>query len=168
MSTDEYDEDDERFQIQDETVESRSQSSEGDTDSLNTGTSSREQANASSFNLRVRWKHESVVLELLNYYTEQVSGHTKLLIQCSNNFSFACKGDIQMCVTLYLVLEKYLHIDNERIEDWFTAYIELLHRFKLWTTATAIIKACKVQNVRERNEVKKNAANVNYELLWLR
>lgn len=58
-----------------------------------------------------------------------------------------------MCVTLYLVLEKYLNIDNNRLEDWFTSYIELLHRFKLWSTATAIIKACKVQNVRERNEV---------------
>lgn len=58
-----------------------------------------------------------------------------------------------MCVTLYLILEKYLNIDNDRIEDWFTAYIELLHRFKLWSPATAIIKACKVQNVRERNEV---------------
>lgn len=63
-----------------------------------------------------------------------------------------------MCVTLYLVLEKYLNIDNNRLEDWFTSYIELLHRFKLWSTATAIIKACKVQNVRERNEV-----NWNYE-----
>lgn len=136
--TDEYDDDDERLQIRDDTAESRSQSSVGDTDSLNTGTSSREVVNGSSFNLRVRWKHESVVMELLNYYTEE--------------------GDIQMCVTLYLVLEKYLHIDNERIEDWFTAYIELLHRFKLWTTATAIIKACKVQNVRERNE---NATTIN-------
>jgi hypothetical protein len=28
-----------------------------------------------------------------------------------------------MCVTLYLVLEKYLTIDNDRLEDWFNAYI---------------------------------------------
>lgn len=58
-----------------------------------------------------------------------------------------------MCVTLYLVLEKHLQIDEDRLEDWFTAYIDLLHRFKLWSTATAIIKACSVQNVKERNEV---------------
>lgn len=111
-----------------------SQSSDGDLESLNTSNSSFVQHPSSPFNLRLPWKHEPVVMELLQYYTDQ--------------------GDIQMCVTLYLVLEKYLNIDNERIEDWFTAYIELLHRFKLWSTATAIIKACKVQNVRERNEVK--------------
>ena len=58
-----------------------------------------------------------------------------------------------MCVTLYLVLEKYIEIDSERVEDWFTAYIDLLHRFKLWTTATSIMKACSIQAVRERNEV---------------
>ncbi|KAL9547640.1 hypothetical protein PS6_007035 [Mucor atramentarius] len=115
-----------------------SQSSDGDLESLNTSNSSFVQHPSSPFNLRLPWKHEPVVMELLQYYTDQ--------------------GDIQMCVTLYLVLEKYLNIDNERIEDWFTAYIELLHRFKLWSTATAIIKACKVQNVRERNE---NATTVN-------
>lgn len=60
-----------------------------------------------------------------------------------------------MCVTLYLVLENFLDIDDDRIEDWFTAYIELLHRFKLWSTATAVIKACRIQSIRERNEVTK-------------
>lgn len=131
---DDEDEDDgSSFKAHEEMLEDISQSSEGDIDSLNTGTFSQVHTVASSFNLRLPWKHESVVMELLNYYTEQ--------------------GDVQMCVTLYLVLEKYLNIDNDRIEDWFTAYIDLLHRFKLWSTATAIIKACKVQNVRERNEV---------------
>ncbi|KAI8072162.1 WD40-repeat-containing domain protein [Gilbertella persicaria] len=114
-----------------------SQSSKEDLESLSTSACSV-QMSCSSFNLRIPWKHEPVVLDLLQYYTDQ--------------------GDIQMCVTLYLVLEKHLTIDNERIEDWFTAYIDLLHRFKLWTTATAIIKACKVQSVRERNE---NATTIN-------
>ncbi|KAI9257798.1 WD40-repeat-containing domain protein [Helicostylum pulchrum] len=136
---DDEDEDDgSSFKAHEEMLEDISQSSEGDIDSLNTGTFSQVHTVASSFNLRLPWKHESVVMELLNYYTEQ--------------------GDVQMCVTLYLVLEKYLNIDNDRIEDWFTAYIDLLHRFKLWSTATAIIKACKVQNVRERNE---NATTIN-------
>ncbi|KAI8054842.1 WD40-repeat-containing domain protein [Thamnidium elegans] len=123
-TTDDDDEEDDRssFKVHEEILEDISQSSEGDIDSLNTGTSSHVHTMTSSFNLRLPWKHESV-------------------------------GDVQMCVTLYLVLEKYLNIDNERIEDWFTAYIDLLHRFKLWSTATAIIKACKVQNVRERNEL---------------
>ncbi|KAI9025276.1 WD40-repeat-containing domain protein [Phycomyces nitens] len=79
-----------------------------------------------------KWQHEGVVMELLDYYTEQ--------------------GDVQMCVTLYLVLEHYIHIDDIRVEDWFTSYIDLLHRFKLWSPATAMIKACRVKRVRERNE----------------
>ncbi|KAI8379573.1 WD40-repeat-containing domain protein [Radiomyces spectabilis] len=78
------------------------------------------------------WQHEHTVTELLDYYTEQ--------------------GDVQMCVTLYLVLEKFLNVPEHRIEDWFTSYIDLLHRFKLWSTATAVAKACKVSRVREMNE----------------
>ncbi|KAI8887732.1 WD40 repeat-like protein [Backusella circina FSU 941] len=115
--------------IKEEVFETSSQSCEGDEESLSTSNSSNSPA---SFNLRLPWQHESVVTELLNYYTDQ--------------------GDIQMCVTLYLVLEKYLTVDNDRLEDWFNAYIDLLHRFKLWSTATAVIKACKIQSVRERNE----------------
>ncbi|ORE02129.1 WD40 repeat-like protein [Rhizopus microsporus var. microsporus] len=116
-----------------DSYEQLSQSS-GYTDSLNT-TLSQTQV---QFSPQTPWQHDATVMELFNYYTEQ--------------------GDVQMCVTLYLVLEKYLDIDENRLEDWFTAYIDLLHRFKLWSTATAIIKACKVQNVRERNE---NATTIN-------
>lgn len=54
-------------------LEDISQSSEGDMDSLDTCTSFQIQISSSSFNLRVPWKHESFVMELLNYYTEQVS-----------------------------------------------------------------------------------------------
>ncbi|CEG76890.1 hypothetical protein RMATCC62417_11721 [Rhizopus microsporus] len=116
-----------------DSYEQLSQSS-GYTDSLNT-TLSQTQV---QFSPQTPWQHDATVMDLFNYYTEQ--------------------GDVQMCVTLYLVLEKYLDIDENRLEDWFTAYIDLLHRFKLWSTATAIIKACKVQNVRERNE---NATTIN-------
>ncbi|KAI7907105.1 WD40-repeat-containing domain protein [Cokeromyces recurvatus] len=123
------------FHIHEETSHS---SNEEDLDSSNTSESSFNQDLLVSFNTRLPWRHEPVVMDLLEYYTNQ--------------------GDVQMCVTLYLVLEKYLNIDNERLEDWFNAYIELLQRFKLWSTATAIIKACKIQNVRERNE---NATTIN-------
>ncbi|KAI8146794.1 WD40-repeat-containing domain protein [Fennellomyces sp. T-0311] len=84
------------------------------------------------------WKHEGIVTELLNYYTEE--------------------GDVQICVTLYLVLKDHIHINEERLEDWFAAYIDLLHRFKLWTTATAVINACPVVRIRERNT---NATTIN-------
>ncbi|KAI9486600.1 MAG: WD40-repeat-containing domain protein [Benjaminiella poitrasii] len=122
-------ENDSNFNMHEEAARS---SNEGDSSSLNTSESSFAKNMPSNFNLRLPWKHEPVVMDLFQYYTEQ--------------------GDVQMCVTLYLVLEKYLNIDSERLEDWFNSYIELLHRFKLWSTATAIIKACKLQNVRERNE----------------
>lgn len=49
------------------------------------------------------WQHENVVMDLLDYYTEQ--------------------GDVQMCVTLYLVLQKYLNVPQTRLEDWFTSYL---------------------------------------------
>ncbi|KAI8989271.1 WD40-repeat-containing domain protein [Pilobolus umbonatus] len=90
------------------------------------------------FNLRTSWKHEAVVMEILDYYTEQ--------------------GDVQMCVTIYLVLEKYLKIEDDRLEDWFNSYIDLLHRFKLWTAATSILKSCRIQSVKERNE---NSTTIN-------
>jgi hypothetical protein len=74
ITTDEEEEDNEgSFQIHEEMLEDISQSSEGDIDSLNTGTSSHIHTVTSPFNLRLPWKHESVVMELLNYYTEQVS-----------------------------------------------------------------------------------------------
>ncbi|KAI9249009.1 WD40-repeat-containing domain protein [Sporodiniella umbellata] len=120
------------FELQSENADNFEQISKSSRESIeSTGTATSYQIEE-SFDLRKPWEHESVVLDLLNYYTEQ--------------------GDVQMCVTMYLVLEKHLNIDEDRLEDWFTAYIELLHRFKLWSTATAIIGACRVQNVRERNE----------------
>jgi hypothetical protein len=60
-----------------------------------------------------------------------------------------------MCVTLYLVLQKYIRVNDERLENWFDSYIDMLHRFKLWSPATAIINACKVPRIQERNQVKR-------------
>ncbi|KAJ8653917.1 hypothetical protein O0I10_010365 [Lichtheimia ornata] len=84
------------------------------------------------------WEHEGVIHELLEYYTEQ--------------------GDVQMCVTLYLVLQNHITVNHDQIEDWFSAYIDLLQRFKLWTTAAAVINACPVSRIRERNE---NSTTIN-------
>ncbi|ORZ13986.1 WD40-repeat-containing domain protein [Absidia repens] len=79
------------------------------------------------------WQHDNVIMELLDYYTEQC--------------------DVQMCVTLYLVLQSYIRINDERLEDWFSSYIDMLHRFKLWSAATAIINACKIPRIQERNQM---------------
>ncbi|OBZ85920.1 WD repeat-containing protein 24 [Choanephora cucurbitarum] len=132
------DEIDEETEDLSEILDDASQASGEESNSINTNNTSIQLSSASSFDLKIPWNHESVIMDLLQYYTDQ--------------------GDIQMCVTLYLVLEKYIEIDSERVEDWFTAYIDLLHRFKLWTTATSIMKACSIQAVRERNE---NATTVN-------
>jgi hypothetical protein len=66
--------DDESFRSQQEYTDEISQSSEGDLESLNTSNSSHVQHTSASFNLRLPWKHEPVVLELLQYYTDQVCG----------------------------------------------------------------------------------------------
>jgi hypothetical protein len=65
--------DNESFRSQHEDTDEISQSSEGDLESLNTSNSSHVQHTSASFNLRLPWKHETVVLELLQYYTDQVS-----------------------------------------------------------------------------------------------
>lgn len=59
------------FHFHEELSSETSMSSE-DIGSHNTSNSSYVQPTSSSFNLRIPWKHEPVVLDLLNYYTEQV------------------------------------------------------------------------------------------------
>ncbi|KAF0441277.1 WD40 repeat-like protein [Gigaspora margarita] len=71
---------------------------------------------------RSSWDKEPMMTQLLDYYAEQ--------------------GDVQMCVTLILVLGDKLKISEERAEQWFFSYIDLLHRFQLWCAATSVIKYC--------------------------
>jgi hypothetical protein len=62
----------EKFDIQSQdrdNFDQLSHSSNEYMDSINTTMSSQMQA---SFNLRTPWQHESVVMDLLNYYTDQV------------------------------------------------------------------------------------------------
>ncbi|KAI8582866.1 hypothetical protein K450DRAFT_225216 [Umbelopsis ramanniana AG] len=83
-------------------------------------------------------QNQEIVNDLLSYYTEQ--------------------SDVQMCVTLFLVIQQHVHVGLEQLEDWFTSYIDLLHRFKLWTSATDIINACPIEAVRTINM---NATTIN-------
>ncbi|CAG8452306.1 844_t:CDS:10 [Ambispora leptoticha] len=82
--------------------------------------------------VRPIWNHESSMNSLLEYYAEQ--------------------GDVQMCVTLVLVLDERLNVDKDTVERWIFSYIELLHRFQLWIPASAIISSCKIPSVREKNQ----------------
>jgi len=58
-----------------------------------------------------------------------------------------------MCVTLSLVLENFVNVDETQAGEWFAEYIDLLQRFRLWTAATAIINASKHPTIREKNAV---------------
>ncbi|KAJ3018418.1 WD repeat-containing protein 24 [Thoreauomyces humboldtii] len=78
------------------------------------------------------WNHEQIVKDALVYYAEQ--------------------GNVQMCVTVLLVLRDKLKIDEKTEEMWFWSYVDLLHRFKLWTPATAVTRAGRVASVRARNQ----------------
>ncbi|CAG8626618.1 19560_t:CDS:10, partial [Racocetra persica] len=89
----------------------------------------REQTPAPTTNTIVRsefkapsWDKEPMMAQLLDYYAEQ--------------------GDVQMCVTLILVLGDKLKINEERAKQWFYSYVDLLHRFQLWCAATSVIKYC--------------------------
>ncbi|TPX55140.1 hypothetical protein PhCBS80983_g05561 [Powellomyces hirtus] len=78
------------------------------------------------------WNHEPVVRDTLSYYAEQ--------------------GNVQMCVSIILVLGDLIRVDEKMEELWFWSYIDLLHRFKLWSPATAVIRAARIPSVRARNQ----------------
>ncbi|KAG0366813.1 WD repeat-containing protein 24 [Gamsiella multidivaricata] len=79
------------------------------------------------------WSHKETIRSLLEYYAEQ--------------------GEVQMCVTILLVLadEKDLP-ESSRSQQWFGSYIDLLSRFKLWSIATAVSQACKDPSIHTMNQ----------------
>ncbi|XP_032814997.2 GATOR2 complex protein WDR24 isoform X2 [Petromyzon marinus] len=60
-------------------------------------------------------------------------------------------GDVQMAVSALLVLGQRAgqHVSQTVQEHWYTAYLELLHRFKLWSVATQVIRlsTCEAVNI---------------------
>ncbi|KAI9596986.1 WD40-repeat-containing domain protein [Syncephalis fuscata] len=78
------------------------------------------------------WNPQQMLLEILYYYGEQ--------------------GDVQMCTTILLVLDQQLAIWPAIAKHWFTAYIELLHRFKLWSTASAVMNNCRLEEISSINQ----------------
>lgn len=67
---------------------------------------------------------------------------------------FAEDGDMQMAVTMLIVLQDKLEdlVDNSTEEEWFLAYLELLSRLKLWKIATRIIKVSKLPTINVLNQ----------------
>ncbi|KAF9581842.1 WD repeat-containing protein 24 [Lunasporangiospora selenospora] len=83
--------------------------------------------------VRRDWSHLNTIRNLLEYYAEQ--------------------GDVQMCVTILLVLADETDLPNfSRSQQWFASYIDLLSRFKLWSIATAVAQACQDPGIHGMNQ----------------
>ncbi|KAF9203163.1 WD repeat-containing protein 24 [Haplosporangium sp. Z 27] len=79
------------------------------------------------------WSHNGTIQNLLEYYAEQ--------------------GEVQMCVTMLLVLSNESDLPEfSRSQQWFASYIDLLSRFKLWSIATAVSQACKDPGIHSMNQ----------------
>jgi len=68
------------------------------------------------------WEFASLVCDMLHYY--------------------AVQGDVQMAASVLVVLGEKIRalIDEITQEQWLMSYIDLLGRFKLWSTANLVIK----------------------------
>ncbi|ORY03437.1 WD40 repeat-like protein [Basidiobolus meristosporus CBS 931.73] len=124
-----------------DTLESDSDSESDDSDSLLTKpfkseTRTNSETVVNTFALTeepdLEWGQEAILNNLMEYYGE--------------------KGDVQMCVTLLLVLDKHIKHQFSLEEQWFWSYIDLLHRFKLWSAAAAVRLACKLASVRQQSQ----------------
>ncbi|KAF8937466.1 WD repeat-containing protein 24 [Dissophora ornata] len=79
------------------------------------------------------WSHDDTIRSLLEYYAEL--------------------GEVQMCVTILLVLASEKDVPEfSRSQQWFGSYIDLLSRFKLWSIATAVSQACKDPGIHTMNQ----------------
>ncbi|XP_071962071.1 GATOR2 complex protein WDR24-like isoform X2 [Antedon mediterranea] len=85
--------------------------------------------------LQLMAKYQPIIVDMLKFYAEQ--------------------GDVQMSVCALIVLQDRIEgeIDDEMQEHWFTSYIDLLHRFKLYTCANEIIKLSKLEKVESMNQL---------------
>jgi len=75
----------------------------------------------------------STVLEMLEYYADQ--------------------GDILTCLAVSWVLGDKLPLETMRVRQWVMSYIELLHRYQLWSLANTVISTCNDPEVRKLNLV---------------
>ncbi|GAB6027610.1 hypothetical protein CHUAL_001851 [Chamberlinius hualienensis] len=80
------------------------------------------------------WDPTSTVANMLNYYATQ--------------------GDVQMSVSVLIVLGDRIKgvIDDATQEQWYSSYIELLTRYKLWSVANEITKLSPLPNINTMNQ----------------
>ena len=80
------------------------------------------------------WDFKHLIVDMLHYFAES--------------------GDVQMAVTVLIVLQNRLEdgIDSHTKEEWFLAYLELLSRRRLWTIANKIIKLSNIPTITTLNQ----------------
>ncbi|XP_074659369.1 GATOR2 complex protein WDR24-like isoform X2 [Tubulanus polymorphus] len=83
------------------------------------------------------WQFNNLVIDLLYQYAEQ--------------------GDVQMSVSILIVLGDRLKLSESQIPDatleqWYLSYVDLLSRFELWTIATEVISLAHVTSVNQVNQ----------------
>jgi len=80
------------------------------------------------------WSPNQTLIDTLNFYADT--------------------GDIQSTIAMYMVIGhdrlKDL-IDEGTVEYWFTTYVEMLQRFRLFNQATEMIQICPIENIRIMN-----------------
>eukprot|EP00842_Homolaphlyctis_polyrhiza_P004549 jgi/Hompol1/5095/HPOL_000491-RA len=79
-----------------------------------------------------QWDPEPLVRDILEYYTHL--------------------GNVQMCVTVLLVLQKVLTFDIQHTEPYFWAYLDMLKRCRMWNVATTVINSCPLTAIRLINQ----------------
>ncbi|KAI9148542.1 SEA (Seh1-associated) complex subunit [Blastocladiella emersonii ATCC 22665] len=84
----------------------------------------------------------------------------ELLVQALAHHADA--GDVHVCATLTILLvdgrpkpasresELPEWLDKTQVEEWFLAYIDLLHRFRMYTVAAQVLDKCPLGDVRTR------------------
>lgn len=54
-----------------------------------------------------------------------------------------------MCVTLVHVLAHKIHVAVESVELWTWSYLDLLHRFRLWSVAAEVISSTRILHIKD-------------------
>uniref|UniRef100_T1J8H5 GATOR2 complex protein WDR24 n=1 Tax=Strigamia maritima TaxID=126957 RepID=T1J8H5_STRMM len=80
------------------------------------------------------WDFNPLVVDMLSFYASQ--------------------GDMQMAVSILIVLGERIksYIDTAIQEEWYQVYLDLLARFKLYTTANQIIKLSPLKSISSMNQ----------------
>ncbi|XP_013785555.1 GATOR complex protein WDR24-like isoform X1 [Limulus polyphemus] len=80
------------------------------------------------------WVFNDVIVDMLHY--------------------FAAQGDVQMCVSVLLVLGERFKgfVDETTQEQWFHSYIEILSCFQLWNVANKVISLSTISSISSLNQ----------------